>query len=221
MRHQELTKHMLKEDGGRAVWLLRAQGQPPLTYKSWTLTPWFACKCLMGIAQPWRHARGAGRLSRAGIKTPKVRTIRPGWHRNRPVLLLVMPYIEGHTALSQLQANDDSQASLLAEQLGLIVATLANAGFRHRDFKLSNVVVEQGSDHPWLIDPVGVVRDRDRVAALAMMLDRLDVEVREGHAGTVPDAARLRRIMLRSALSRSPQMLRRAVLQRLRRHPRS
>ena len=220
MQHENVTTHVLKNDGGRAVWMSHVPGSIPLTFKSWVLTPWFLFKFIIGIAQPWRHLRGAGRLRRAGIPTPSVAFIRPGWRRRRPVILLVMPYVEGVTALDHLRIVEGSPAVDLAKQLGRYVSMLSEADLRHRDFKLTNVVIETGTDHPWLIDPVGVVRDRDRITSLATMLDRLDVEIREGHVGELRDVERLRRIILKAALVSAPSSVRRAVLQRLRTHPR-
>ena len=219
MRHDDVTTRVLKEDGGRAVRVLRAPGALPQTIKSWVMTPWFVCKCFMGIAQPWRHLRGSRRLRRAQVQTPPVTSMRLGWRRHRPVFLLAMPFVEGETALDRLRNCHPIDADGLASQLGLIVAKLASAGLRHRDFKLSNVVVERDTEDLWLIDPVGVVRGRDQAAALTTMLERLDVEVREGHAGHVFRAPLLRRIMVRAALQRLPRSLRKEVLLRLREHP--
>ncbi|MEE2906253.1 MAG: hypothetical protein VX527_00325 [Planctomycetota bacterium] len=183
------------------------------------MTPWFIFKCFIGIAQPWRHLRGARRLRRAQVQTPPVNSMRLGWRRHRPVFLVAMPFVEGETALDHLRNGHPIDADDLASQLGLIVAKLGDAGLRHRDFKLSNVVVERDTEALWLIDPVGVVRGRDQVTALTTMLERLDVEVREGHAGDVSRAPLLRRIMVRAALETLPRPLRKEVLQRLREHP--
>ena len=141
-----------------------------------------------------------------------------GWRRGRPVVLLEMPFIEGHTALDQLQEAWPPDAMDLAGKLGRITGELAAAGLRHRDLKLSNVVVEDRSRDIWLIDPVGVVPDKDFVKSLACMLERLDVEIRIGFTGNVPQLSSLRRVTLRAAIRSLERDHRRAVLQQLRAH---
>ncbi|MCH2132411.1 MAG: hypothetical protein MK116_01550 [Phycisphaerales bacterium] len=217
MRPDETVIRELKGHGARAVRLLQRADGSTHTVKSWVLTPWFITKCLMGIAQPWRHWRGSRRLQRAGLPTPPVESIRIGWLHGRPVLLLSMPFIEGRTALERLQGETEPDDARVAEALGRMVVTLAEAGLRHRDFKLSNVVLESPGDTVWLIDPVGVVRCRDRVHAMACMLDRLEIE---GRSGLVALPVALRLAVSRTALRLVDRPTRQAVLQQLRAHRR-
>ena len=125
-----------------------------------------------------------------------------------------MPFVEGTTALSFLD-NGSGPCRRLASGLGEHAMRLAENGFRHRDFKLSNVIIEARTHDIWLIDPVGVVRDRDAVRSLACMLERLDVEISHGLAGQVDDLDALRRLVLLGALRPLPSDQRRAVLKQL------
>ncbi|MBG83286.1 MAG: hypothetical protein CMJ40_01935 [Phycisphaerae bacterium] len=209
---------ILKRERGRSVWIDRVANGKTETVKSWTITPWFAFKLLIGIAQPLRHCRGAGRIAIASLKTPPVRSLRIGRIGWCPVVKLRMPFIPGLTALDFLQ-TDSRDIRRLASELGCHAAKLAESGFRHRDFKLSNVVIQEKTHDVWLIDPVGVVRDRDPARSLACMLERLNVEIEHGLAGDVDDIGFLRRCALRGALRSMAPNPRRAVIRLLRRHP--
>ena len=206
---------ILKQEHGRTVWVDRAEDGTMETVKSWTLTPWFAFKFLVGIAQPWRHVRGAGRIRRSSLRTPPVHSLGIGRIAWCPIIKLRMPYIEGVTGLEFLGTGSGA-CGQLASTLGSHVAKLAIAGFRHRDFKLSNVIIEEKTHGIWLIDPVGVVRDRDVVRSLACMLERLNVEVQHGLVGQVDDLNSLRQLTLLAALRPMASDQRRAVLQLLR-----
>ena len=210
---------ILKQERGRSVRIHRLDSGATQTVKSWRFTPWFAFKFLTGIAQPWRHLRGARRILRSSLKTPDVLSIRIGWSSPWPVVRLRMPYVDGITALEWLKSGSNALHPL-ASGLGVHAATLAKYGLRHRDFKLSNVVIEDGTRNIWLIDPVGVVRDSDPSRSLACMLERLNVEIEHGLAGSVDGLQSLRRLTLLSALRPLEPARRRAVLRRLRRHPR-
>ena len=215
LNDSEANIQILKQERGRSVWIDRLEDGTMETIKSWALTPWFAFKFLIGIAQPWRHVRGAGRISRSSLRTPPIRSLRMGRVAWCPVIKLRMPYIEGVTALEFLE-NGSGDCHQLASGLGRHASNLAIAGFRHRDFKLSNVVIEEQTHQIWLIDPVGVVRDRDPVRSLACMLERLNIEIEHGLAGDVADLESLRRITLHEALRPMTSNQRRAVLQLLR-----
>lgn len=210
---------MLKTECGRCVWISRINGDLPQTVKSWTLTPWFAFKLFIGIAQPWRHVRGGRRLRRASLQTPQVLSLRLRWRMYRPIIELRMPFVEGTDALSFLGIESPGRVRK-ANELGDLTLRLARSGLRHRDFKLSNVIIESDTQEIWLIDPVGVVHDRDLVRSMACMLERLDVELSQGLAGDVSDAARLRRVVLRAALRPVTTNQRRAIVRLLRSHPR-
>ena len=105
----------------------------------------------------------------------------------------------------------------MANRLGEAVSILAHAGLRHRDLKLSNIVVQPESGRIWFIDPVGVVGDQSRVTSIVCMLDRLDVEMRDGLVPRPPGASV---VVIRSAIRGLSRDDRRAVLKQLRtRHP--
>ena len=90
------------------------------------------------------HLRGARRILRSSLRTPDVLSIRIGWSSPWPVVRLRMPYVEGITALEWLKSGSNALHPL-ASGLGVHAATLAKCGLRHRDFKLSNVVIEDGT----------------------------------------------------------------------------
>lgn len=212
--HMKADIQILKQERGRSVWIHRVDRETVETVKSWTLTPWFAFKFLIGIAQPWRHVRGAGRIRRCSLRTPRIKSLRVGWLAPWPVVKLRMPFIEGTTALEWMQ-SDSAVRRETASGLGAHATTLARSGFRHRDFKLSNVVIESGTHRIWLIDPVGVVRDPDLARSLACMLERLNVEIHHGLAGQIEDLKSLRVLTLLAALRPLDSNQRRAVLQQL------
>ena len=128
-----------------------------------------------------------------------------------------MPFINGLTASEYLAESDVSVDLVMANGLGEAVSILAHAGLRHRDLKLSNIVVQPESSRIWFIDPVGVVGDRSLVNSIVCMLDRLDVEMRDG---LVPRPSGVSLVVLRSAIRGLSRDDRRAVLRQLRtRHP--
>lgn len=190
--------------------------------KFWPVSTWMLTKHAMGISQPIRQSRGCRRLRRAGIDTPKI-VSGPVISRvkGRRVIRLELDHVPGRTVLEHL-GDGAANAAVVAEvarQVGSLVSSIADAGFMHRDLKLSNIVVEEFEDAPpkiWVIDPVGMRLCRNRSVAVFRMLERLDVEIRSGReiagvgwSGVVREALR--------PLSR-PQ--RRAVLSMLRARPR-
>ena len=213
--HAESNIQILKENQGSTVWVEQGDDGRACTIKAWSLSPWFALKCLLGISQPWRHWRGGRRLRRQNLASPEVLSVGLGWRGAWPVLKIRMPFIIGSTAAEQISESPSSVGHDIAARLGEAVSILAHAGLRHRDLKLSNIVLQRDSNEIWFIDPVGVMRDRNLVASIVCMLDRLEVEIRDG---LVPRPTGATVVVLRSSIRGLGREDRRAVLQQLRTH---
>ena len=213
---------VLKSDGLRSVWLVQRPGEEPRTVKFWPVSSWMLAKHAMGISQPIRQDRGCRRLRGAGIDTPKivsgpmVTSV-----EGRRVIRLELDHVPGRTVLEHLECGsvDAAAVSEVARQVGALVCSIADAGFMHRDLKLSNIVVEEFDDATpkvWVIDPVGVRQCRNRSVAIFRMLERLDVEIRSGRdiAGIGWSS------VVREAMRPLSPSERRAVLSMLRARPR-
>lgn len=173
----------LKADGLHAVWLIHPPGQSLRTLKTWPVELMMLLKLVVGIAQPQRQIRGAKRLERAGIPTPRCfgswRMVKRGGHR---LVELEINYAQGKSALDLLIASAEgapvSREMLVraARKLGRMVVQFADAGLFHRDLKPSNVVIDDrvpADPAIWIIDPVGVRPMRRRLAEIERMLERL------------------------------------------------
>ena len=201
---------------GRAVWRIERPGGVVSTLKTWPLLS----KCLLtlplGIAQPQRQRRGSNRLNRIGVPTPPIIA---GPRVAGGLCTLELEWVHGRTALEHCVAADlDSSAmKMLATQLGSHVAMIANAGYVHRDMKLSNIIIESSPEGPkaWIIDTIGIRRCTSKSMAVFRMLERLLTELG-------PDRTHLEVAwgpLLRAAIRPMSGPIRRAVLERLRSHP--
>lgn len=154
--------------------------------KRWRMDFGARLKGLVKMSRAWRHWRGAGRLSRAGVRTaePLVLALVDGDE------VLVMRAIEGPTLLevmaeiagkANVNANGNVSVNVnvkqggehwgvagqhdLARLVGELVARLAGGGFFNRDLKPSNVIVTRGHNgRPALavIDCVAIRRSSER-----------------------------------------------------------
>lgn len=202
------------------MWLVDRPGEGRRIVKRWSLTPMRAIKLLLGVSQPQRQLRGAGRLARAGIPTPKPCR---SWRIERPdrrrLVTIELEYAEGRTGWAMLNDVDVPEASqvLGARAVGTLVVAFRRAGLFNRDLKLTNLIVDHAGEEPrvWVIDPVGVRRMRDVVPHTERMLERLAV-LPLYHRVPLPRAVVI--AVLRSALSDLKKPRRRAVLRRLRAH---
>lgn len=204
----------LKRDAGRTVHLVRSPGAPARLRKTWPLNPWMLLKVLFGIAQSQRQVRGAKRIRAAGVRTPDV-TQGTRLHLRPLCVSIELNFAEGTSALDLLKAGVSIERQrMLGRAIGAIVPTLANARLFNRDLKLSNIIVDE-SDIVWMIDPVGVRLQRDRVEEITRMVHRLasepvNLNVAMLRAGVLA--------VLRSALRPLAASERREVLRRLREH---
>jgi len=208
------------DDGPSGVWLVQRPGEVLRTLKLWPAVPGTLVKLALRIAQPQRQIRGAALLERSGVLTPAiVGSWRLARYGGRRWVQLEMSYIEGRSAFELLQAGAEAGEAVrrCARPIGRAVGAIANAGLLHRDLKLRNVIVEEGTDPPrvWIIDPVGVRRMNDRPLAFLRMLDRLVVEA-------VHEGVRLPRDVwqpaLRAALTGQTRIVRRVVCGLMREH---
>lgn len=208
----------LKEEDFRSVWLLEIPGRGLTTLKRWPVSWQLRWKSLFKQSQPDRQLSGAWKLLKAGVNTPQPET---PVYRVGDFYQLEMPFIEGTTACDLLKSARPESHNLqyeIARELGKIVRRLAEAGLRHRDLKLENVVVKENSQEAdpcslWLIDPVGIRRSRSVSDSLVCMLDRLAIQpLNEGLA--VPLSLQV--ICIRSALGGLRGNERRHLFQMLR-----
>jgi hypothetical protein len=171
------VERVLKEDGGRGVYLVREAGNLAVV-KSWPLGPWLVCKTLLGIAQPQRQRRGARLLAAAGIPVARPLGLAIAW-RGGPRLELRNEWVAGEPLGERLARLDARGASDLGAAMGALLARAIGAGLVHRDGKVSNfVVAEDGA--LVAIDPVGVRRARRGEAGTERMLERLACELEPG-----------------------------------------
>ncbi|MHC4908145.1 MAG: BUD32 family EKC/KEOPS complex subunit [Planctomycetota bacterium] len=218
----------LKRDGRRCVWRVDAPGRPPSVMKVWPLQVGLVLKMLLGLAQPQRLRRDAELLLAAGLPTPPVdRRWTIGRDNDGRVLGLTMPWIPGVSGLEALKRSADPsmlpRVREAATQAGSIVAAHAGAGVVNRDLKLTNLIVD-GLDggttaavHVSVIDP-DLRRARSRPAAIARMLERLNIEPAD-FGVSVPWS--VHRAAVRAATCDRGRADRRAVLRMLRsRRPR-
>ncbi|QDT91165.1 BUD32 family EKC/KEOPS complex subunit [Gimesia algae] len=212
------TIRCLKEEDLRSVWLLEIPGRGLTTLKRWPVSWQLRWKSFFKQSQPDRQLTGAWKLLKAGVNTPQPAT---PVYRAGSFYQLEMPYIEGSTAHDLLKSDLPGSHDLLyelARELGKIVRRLAQAGLRHRDLKLENVVVKQTDQNAaalslWLIDPVGIRSSYSVSNALVCMLDRLAIQpLNEERA--VPLSLQI--ICIRSALGRLSGKERRHFFQLLR-----
>ncbi len=207
----------LKEAGEHPVWLVHRPGEEPRTLKAWSVTPVRLIKLLLGAAQPQRQIAGAGRLDRAGIRTP---AMCGGWRfarRRRAVIELEHVYVEGRSALEL--ARDETlgptEVRRVSAAVGDIVAAMVTAGMASRDFKLANLIVGETGD-VWLIDTVAIRADRSS-RSVARMLEALGVQVPVMESRLTPAAWFP---ALRRAMRAIPARRRRAIARLLRAHRR-
>ncbi|MHC4991595.1 MAG: BUD32 family EKC/KEOPS complex subunit [Planctomycetota bacterium] len=188
-----------------------------LVVKTWPLTPALLLELMLGVGQPQRQVRGAALTRRAGIDTPARRgRYRLSRHGLRPVIELRHEHVAGETALLVACEGRAAEVSWLADACGRLVRLYRLAGVFHRDLKLDNLIVESDRRRLWLVDTVGVRRQRDPLIETARMLERLDVQLRERRA-TVSLSLRL--AAMRAALQGLSGPQRRAVLRHLRERP--
>lgn len=209
----------LKSDGLRSVWLVRDQRDQARLLKTWPLSPWFAVKLALGIAQPQRQLRGGRRLRKAGLQSPSVYKCQL---RLRPPMRVEveLAYVEGRSLWDICCENYHAwlaapqQAEALAARLGLIVAQLDQTGLFHRDLKIENIIAQDDDlQQLWLIDPVGVRRMRKRAEEVARMLERLAVQpLAQGMHLPVP----VLRAAIAEATSHMTRSKRKRVMQALR-----
>ncbi len=172
----------LKAWGRRSVWLIQRPGEGPRTVKTWPLTPLRILKMLAGQSQAQRQLRGAHRLAKAGVRTPRPvgswRIVRAGRWLG---VWLELEFVDGRSAyeLARRDGIDLGFGRRCACRIGRAVRALAEARIVHRDLKLENVVIAGPDEDPeiWLLDPVGVRPLSDRRVAIVRMLDRLHIEV--------------------------------------------
>ncbi len=207
----------LKAAGEHPVWLVHRPGEEPRTLKAWSLTPVRLLQLFLGFAQPQRQIASAGRLDRAGIRTPAMCGRWRFARRGRPVIELEHVYVEGRSALEL--ARDETlgpgEVRRVSEAVGDVVAAMVTAGLVSRDFKLANLIVSETGD-VWLIDTVAIRAGRSS-RAVARTLERLGVQVpvmgsRLSPAAWFP--------ALRRAMGAIPAHRRRAVARSLRAHRR-
>ena len=211
------VEHIKGRRDGRAVWKLQRPGSGPSTLKTWPLGPKLVLTGLLGLAQPQRQRRGAKRLDSIQVPTPRI-ICGPSWSLSG--CTLEIDWAHGSTALEYLEGADGDvdRTRAFATQVGLMIDRIAGGGFVHRDMKLSNIIIEDQGEQPrvWLIDTVDVRLSFSKPWAIYRMLERLDVELRSRRSlladGWAP--------VLRAALSSLETSQRRAVLSRLRSHPR-
>lgn len=212
---------LLKAKAGCAVWIIQRPGEERRVLKRWMLTPWLAVKLPLGIAQPQRQIRGARRLERAGINTPRVEGgLRLGLSGMIPAVCVEMEHANGQNIWDWLKAGiqDDESALAVAKRIGSIVAQMSSSGLFNRDLKLENLIAEvsEAGVVVSVVDPVGVRRSRNAPVEIARMLDRLAIQpARFG----LPVPAVLRIACIRAALRPLPRSRRREVIRRLRLHP--
>jgi hypothetical protein len=210
----------LKAEGARQVWLVDRPGEGRRIVKCWPLTPLRAIKLLVGLSQPQRQIRGARRLGRAAIATP-----RPcgSWRLTRrglmPSVTIELEYAPGRTAWAMLNDGtlDEAVGRRASRAVGSLIAEFRRARLFNRDLKLTNLIVEWDGDEPIVrvIDPVGVRRMRDAVLQTERMLERLAV-LPLYHR--LPLSRGMVIAAVRSALTGLPSAKRRAVLWQLRSH---
>ena len=211
------TVRCLKAFGARSVWLVDRPGETRRTLKQWPLTPLRLLKMFFLLSQPQQQIRGYRRLRRAGVATPRPvggGVWRPVWSGSKPLVRLEFHFVEGRSALEFAATRPEhARARRLARRCGSIAKVIADAGLVNRDLKLENLIVEEdpASDEVWVIDPVGVRRSRDRIAALVRMIDRIYVQVCDREIPTT-----LRQALLRGALEGWPRDHRRRVLKAVR-----
>ncbi len=212
------TIRCLKEEDLRSVWLLEIPGRGLITLKRWPVTWQLRWKSFFKQSQPDRQLTGAWKLLKAGVNTPQPAT---PVYRSGSFYQLELPYIEGVTAYELLKSNLPVSHDLLyelARELGKIVRRLAQAGLRHRDLKLENVVIKEPQQDAaplslWLIDPVGIRNSFSISDSFVCMLDRLAIQpLNEGLA--VPLSLQI--ICIRSALGQFSRKERRHLFQTLR-----
>jgi hypothetical protein len=210
----------LKAEGGRQVWLIDRPGEGPRIIKRWPLTLLMAVKIALGASQPQRQVRGAARLARSGIRTPRPcgswRVVRMD---RRRLITIELEYAEGQTAWAILNdpAVPEAVKARCAHAVGSLVAEFRWAGLFNRDLKLMNLIIDHAADEVLVsvIDPMGVRRMRDTVDHTERMLERLAILPLYHH---VPVPRGVVIAVLHSALSGLEKVRRRAVLQRLREH---
>lgn len=205
----------LKTTGEHPVWLVHRPGEQPRTLKAWSVTPLRLLTLVLGAAQPQRQIAGAGRLHRAGIRTP---VMDGGWRfarRDRAVIELEHVYVEGRSALDM--ARDDTLAPAdvrrVSGAIGDVAAAMVTAGLVNRDFKLANLIVSETGD-VWLIDTVAIRADRSS-RSVARMLERLAVQLPVMESRLSPAAWFP---ALRRAMRAIPARRRREVVRWLRAH---
>lgn len=211
------VEHIKGRRDGRAVWKLERPGAGPSTLKTWPLGPKLVLTGLIGLAQPQRQRRGAGRLHSMHVSTPAI-IAGPSWSLSG--CTLEIDWVHGSTALEYLEGEPSSSdvTRAVATEVGLMIDRIASGGFVHRDMKLSNIIIEDSGDQrqAWLIDTVDVRRSFSKPWAIYRMLERLDVELRTRRDRLVDGWSPV----VRAALSSLGSVQRRAVLSRLRSHPR-
>ena len=212
------TIRCLKEEDLRSVWLLELPGRGLTTLKRWPVTWPLRWKTFFRQSQPDRQLTGAWKLLKAGVNTPQPAT---PVYRAGSFYQLEMPFIEGSTAYDLLKSELPESSDLLyelARELGKIVRRIAEAGLRHRDLKLENVVVKASHRDStplslWLIDPVGIRSSFSLADSLVCMLDRLAIQpLNDGVA--VPLSLQI--ICIRAALGQMAGNERRHFFQLLR-----
>ena len=204
---------MLKTDGEHPVWLVHRPGEEPRTLKAWSVTPVRLVKLLGGGAQPQRQIAGAGRLERAGIRTP---AMCGGWRfarRGRRVIELEHVYIEGRTALdlARDETLDPAGVRSVSAAIGDVAAAVLAAGLVSKDFTLANLIVSETGD-VWIIDTVAIGVGR-RVRSMVRTLEALSVQVPVMESRLTPAAWFP---ALRRAMRAIPARRRRAVVRLLR-----
>ncbi len=167
---------VLKEEGGRAVYLVEAPDGSPELLKCWPLHPWEVVKACLGIAQAERQLRGARRLIAAGVATP---AIRRGLHLAGSKLCIRLAWVEGTPLLDAVRGAGPEEAGRLGSEVGGVLRAIAEARLFHRDCKLSNFILRPDGSVV-AIDPVGVRRARQPSAERERMLTSLGCELGPG-----------------------------------------
>lgn len=152
---------VLKEEGGRGVYLVEDPREGRLVVKRWPNTPWDRCKRLVGLSQAQRQLAGARRLVAAGIATPE-----PLGGARVPAdapdrVEIRLRFVEGELLLERLRVASEEELRRLGGAMGELLARLDRARLFHRDAKPSNFVVTP-TGALVAIDPVGVRRARGR-----------------------------------------------------------
>lgn len=183
----------LKRESHSAVFAGDLRGRRAVVKLADLVGPLDRLAMTLGVTRLQRQWVGHERLAAMGVGTARpvcLARIDEPEPTSKPRLLLALEYVEGLTLIDHLSRRDlpAKTEARVCEALGRQIATIALAGRRNRDHKLSNVVLVDASQ--------SVVPDPEEQVVLAVI-----------------DAAGLRRSLVRGPAEAAARMLFSAVVE--------